>query len=293
MRKFVNVLAFAALAVCGTSKAQIVGYDEAPADRSNEVDSLREMVDVLSHQVNEMDKDALYKKIWKDRAKYFYIGYVKQSLESKDGDFKYNSKFGVSLNWGKTYYLHEKPFWDMVKIGLDWTWMDFNYVKYSSLENDYSEDGDYYDYDGDYGYDGDYDGDGEEADLGFGCHQLEYGMQIGPSITVNPIDRLKVSTYFRFQPSASVMVLDDEVYWAFAPFVNFGMSVSWKALSFGVEGRWGSVKYHGISVNEDEENNEDSSWDDEDSDLSVGDVVNSFTERMRPKSFRVYFGFRF
>ena len=181
---------------------------------------------------------------------------------------------------GVTYYLHKKPLFGMVKIGLDWSWMDFNYVKYSKVEESYVDDG---------GYDPFYDSymDGEEdLDLDFGCHQLEYGMQIGPSITVNPIDHLKISTYFRFQPSGSVMLLDDEVYYGFVPFFNFGAAVAWKAISIGVEGRWGGTKYHGVSV-DDEGDYTEESYD------SADDFVETFTQRMRTKSFRAYVSFRF
>ena len=79
----------------------------------------------------------------KDRAKYFNIGFVKQSLTSKDDYIKYKSEAGVNITWGKTYYLHKKPLWGMVKIGLDWSWMDFNYVKYSSVEENFAYDDDF------------------------------------------------------------------------------------------------------------------------------------------------------
>lgn len=29
--------------------------------------------------------------------------------------------FGVSISWGKTYYLHKKPLLGMLKFGLDWS----------------------------------------------------------------------------------------------------------------------------------------------------------------------------
>lgn len=43
-----------------------------------------------------------------NRSKYFNLGYVKQSLVFKDfGDEKLKNDFGVSISWGKTYYLHK------------------------------------------------------------------------------------------------------------------------------------------------------------------------------------------
>ena len=103
-----------------------------------------------------------------------------------------------------------------------------------------------------------------------------------------PIHHLKVSTYFRFQPSASIMLLDDEVYYGFVPFFNFGAAVAWKAISLGVEGRWGGTKYHGVSVDD-----ENDGYDYENEDMDASDFVDTFRQRMRTKSFRVYLSFRF
>lgn len=280
MKKFFGVFVLAAFVVCGGARAQFVGEGNGSSDQ---VDSLKQVVETLSNQVQETEETDLNQKIWKNRAKYFNIGFVKQSLTSKDDDVKYKSSMGVNMTWGKTYYLHKKPLWNMVKIGLDWSWVDFNYVKYSSVEETYEDDGfgDWMDY-------GDYYSGEEDFDLDFGCHQLEYGMQIGPSITVNPIKQLKVSTYFRFQPSMSIMLLDDEAYYGFVPFFNFGAAVAWNAISIGVEGRWGGTKYDGVSVDDEE----DGAYVEEE-DFEASDLVDTFTQRMRTKSFRVYISFRF
>lgn len=266
------------LAMVGTADAQVA---DSTAIRTNEMDSLKNVVEALSAKVEGTKQEDLQQKIWKGRAKYFNIGFVKQSLTSKDNELKYKSNMGVNFTWGKTYYLHKKPILNMIKIGLDWSWVDFNYVKYSSQEDAYEEE--------DYDNPGDYWGDyfSGEDDLDLGCQQLEYGMQLGPSITVNPIDHLKISTYFRFQPSGSVVLLDDEVYYGFVPFVNFGAAVSWKVISIGVEGRWGSTKYHGASVSDDEGDYSDTE------DVEISDVVDTFTQRMRTKSFRAYLSLRF
>lgn len=295
MRKFVSMFALAAFMVCGGAKAQFVGVESKNSGDIGETEALRQEVNTLSQQVNDVNQADLDQKIWKDRAKYFNIGFVKQSLTSKDDDIKYKSNMGVSMTWGKTWYLHKKPLFGMMKIGLDWSWMDFNYVKYSSVEEKsvYNDGfGGSNGWEDSWGYDepfGDsWDMEEEDFDLEFGCHQLEYGMQIGPSITVNPIHHLKVSTYFRFQPSMSLMLLDDEVYYGFVPFFNFGAAVSWKAISLGVEGRWGGTKYSGVSVDEGTDD-----YDYMEDEIDASDFVDTFTQRMRTKSFRVYLSFRF
>lgn len=40
--------------------------------------------------------------------------------------------------------------------------------------------------------------------IDIGNHQLEYGMQVGPSITINPVHELKISLYFQL-----ALLLDD------------------------------------------------------------------------------------
>lgn len=277
MKRILSAFALSFLIVCGGANAQVVDSTDVDSDK---VDSLTQVVKSLSSQISDAEDEDLQEEIWKNRAKYMNIGFVKQTLTSKDNDVKYKSNAGMSLTWGKTYYLHKKPIMNMIKIGLDWSWIDFTYVKYSEVEENYE--GEYVDSD-DF-WDVDF---SDEGELDLGCHQLEYGMQLGPSITVNPIHHLKVSTYFHFQPSGSVILLDDEVYYGFVPFFNFGAAVAWKAISIGVEGRWGATKYSGASVNDDE----DSSWDEDDADFS--DLVNTFSQRMRTKSFRAYISLRF
>ena len=164
------------------------------------------------------------------------------------------SDFGAAIVWGKTYYLHKKPLAGMIKFGIDWSWMDLNYAQYK-LET--------YDYDTDELY-------SEKA------HQLEYGMQIGPSVTINPVHHLKVSAYFRVTPSYSMMYLDDSFNSNFALFYSFGGSVAWKVISVGVEGRWGQAKYNGFSL--------------EDADL---EGISSTKTKLKTNSVRFYVGFRF
>lgn len=101
MKKFVSVFALAAFMACGAAKAQFVGTGAENNGNANEVDSLRTVVGTLSKQVDNANQAELDQKIWKDRAKYFNIGFVKQSLTSKDDYIKYKSEAGVNITWGK------------------------------------------------------------------------------------------------------------------------------------------------------------------------------------------------
>lgn len=281
MKKLVGLMLVSALFVANTINAQfITGNSESKIENTKDFND---------------DND---RRIWKKRSKYFTFGYVSQNLTSSEfKGLKYTSDYGFNLNWGKTWYLNKKPIANMIKFGIDFTWMDLNYVKYNDMAKDLDEAwNDAWDYANDYGYGNDY-GDNsyyygeEDEDFSLGCHQLEYGMQVGVSATINPVQDLKIATYVRFQPSYSLLLLDDEVYYGFAPLWNFGVSASWKALTFGVEGRWGTAKYNGISI--DEEGDYDFDYENP-GDYSISDdILETFSERMKIKTFRVYVGFRF
>ena len=79
----------------------------------------------------------------------------------------------------------------MLKFGLDWSWVDLNYSKYTISESEEPGSGSV--------------GDIMDETIDIGNHQLEYGMQVGPSITINPVHELKISLYFRLTPSYSMM----------------------------------------------------------------------------------------
>ncbi len=232
------------------------------------IDSLRQQVNELNQQLAEQEEEDLNERVWKGRAKYFNIGYVSQKLINKDYDVPaLKNDFGVSLSWGKTFYLHKKPLFGMLKFGLDWSWIDLNYSQYTTTEYDEGSDPtggmllDTYD---------------------IGNHQLEYGMQFGPSVTINPVQDLKISLYFRVTPSYSMMFVDSEFNSNYATFLNFGGAIAWKVISVGVEGRWGSAKYKGIAIDEID-------FDNEEFPLSTS----STKTKLKTSSIRFYIGFRF
>lgn len=220
-------------------------------------DSLQESSNAVVEEQN--DPEALDKKIWKDRAKYFNISYVKQSLSMQDANCTWNNSIGVALTRGRTYYLHKKPILGMIKFGIDWSFFDVNFSLYEdkfgflSGENGNAY-GNYYNPSEEYniqeGYD-DYDDEG--AGSAEKMYQAEIGMQIGPSVTINPIDHLKVNGYFRVTPSYSMLYCGDEFNGSYGTFFSAGGAVSYKVISLGIEGRWGNTKYASLMGDEDGE----------------------------------------
>lgn len=198
------------------------------------------------------------------KVRYLNIGYVWQKLTPSDEGLRAESDYGVSLSWGRTYYLHPKPLLGMIRIGLDWSWLDANYANYSLRWKDgtgsqYPEPSRYFN---------------PEA------HQADIGMSIGPSVTVNPVGGLKAAVYARFTPSCSLVILEEETHADFAGFFNVGASVAWNAFSVGLEGRWGKAKYGGASLAGED-------------DSERGPELPGTPRRLKTSSLRLYFGFRF
>ena len=240
-------------------------------DTARRLDSLQRVVTELTSNVQTLEQEDLNQAIWKDRAKYFNIGYVNQTMTDKTFGGELKSDFGVSLSSGKTYYLHKKPLLGMIKFGLDFTWMDINYVK-STLESFDGEVGETY-----------------TSDM----HQAEIGMQVGPSVTINPVHHLKVGGYFRVTPSYSMLYMDDTFHHHYVTMLNAGCMVAWKVISLGVEWRWGSATYDGLTF--DESAFDDESFGDE-GDPSMGDVMDKLSapeRKLKTSSVRFYLGFRF
>lgn len=80
----------------------------------------------------------------------------------------------------------------------------------------------------------------------------------------------------------------------YVTFCNAGFNVAWKVVSLGVEWRWGTAKYDGLTFDESLSDDENSFVDEEDP--SFGDVMDQFKapeRKFRTNSVRFYIGFRF
>lgn len=203
-------------------------------------------------RAQEQDKSEL-NRIWRKRSDYLNLAFVVQNVETNIDELsELNSEWGASISWGKTFYLHRKPIGRVLKFGLDWTWLDLNGACFE--QDMYSI----------------FDGDYHET-----LYQLDAGMQFGPSITVNPVDHLKISTYFRVTPTfATVYAVENELFMKnYATYLNAGLSVAWRLLSLGVEYRTGKTSYDDLG---------------ELSELMPGVAID-----LNTTSWRMYFGFRF
>lgn len=280
MKKALFTLAAAVLCLC--AQAQNTSTDSL----SQQVDSLQKVISQLSNKVGATEEADLDQQIWKDRAKFFSIGIGKQTLTDMDVDgVKWDSELAISMLWGRTYYFPKKAWFGMLKLGIDFAWMDMSYAKYKDFsETEMQPTGGTSDWGS--GYPGYYEEDDDDLDLG--VWQAEYAMRLGPSITINPVHHLKAGLYAHFVPTASAISMNDEVNVTFVPNFAFGGSIAWKMISVGFEGRWGKAKYNSFSV--DDEGTD--SWYDE-GEGSLDDVVTSEKSRLKTKQFRFFLTFRF
>ena len=267
-------------------------YDD---ERDEQIDSLRQAVAMLQSQLDtqqqaldEVEQDALNKKIWNDRAKYFNIYYVNQSISQEDIDGTWKNDFGVAIAMGKTFYLHKKPILGMIKFGIDWSYFDLNFAKYTDNwgffngEGEYGYDNYYYDYG--YGYTDDSYYGLEPEDI----YQAEIGTAIGVSVTVNPYDHIKAAAYFRVVPSYSMLYAAEDFSGSYGTFFLAGGSVAYKAISLGIEARWGKAKYDSM-LNLDD-------LDDIDESMSTDDIFEGNydgSSKWETGSVRFYISFRF
>lgn len=254
-------------AVFSTVNAQEYGADSVDVSDNNisvYSDSVMTAGDSISLETSDDTYGELYQKVWKKRKKYIYFTYGIQSLKS-DYD-KMNSDMAFALINGRTYYLHKKPLLGMIKFGLDWNYFDINFAKYPDIESseNYSDDDSYID---------------------LGVMQLEAGMGIGPSITINPVDQLKACVYFHVTPSYSLMVQNNNAYHHYATFFNLGLTVSYKIISLGIESRWsGKTSYDGLAMDR-----VDDVYDD---DGVFHDPFESIGMKMKTNTFRIFIGLR-
>ena len=158
----------------------------------------------------------------KKRSVYLNLGYAIQHFESKETRFlTLNSDYAVSFTLGKTFYLHKKPILKCIKLGIDWTFLDLNFADYTkSFQNDYWVDKSHF-------------------------YQIDAGMHLGLSITLNPVKGLNFNGYFRYAPSfSSFYNREFKPYeYNYAGYFVSGLGISYKVISLGVERRWGNAIY--------------------------------------------------
>ena len=257
-------------------------------------DTLREKLAQMESRMASMEQEQDQQKTWK-RRKYWKIGITSPNLERTDGEeMKWKTNGSFFIQKGRTSYLHSKPIAGMIKFGIDYGFLDFTYSKLELKEDTYSDESDTNASDS-YGDSGNEypDGDGNISDftgIKLGMHKIDYGFHVGPSVSINPWNKLIASAYFHVMPTASCVIQNDNFAYGFGCLMAAGVSVAYKAISLGVEGVWGKIKYTQTDFGGDDEESGDYDYDDDEEENVSYFNTEKFT--LKQSGFRVYIAFR-
>ena len=238
--------------------------------------------DIIKEQTSQSQAshtDSYYKKVW-GRNTFFNISMNSTKFESKelptantDGTLgKIPGKFDntlLGLQWGHTYNFHKKPIGQVLFIGLDYSWLDFNLSKFDSSNLP--------------GFNFDKITDVDVTDVRYPLpwnHKMwmaDYGMSLGPSLTLYPFtslgkkgtDEIRLQLYFHVGYTFSGAIINDvedvdelgsysstatdpktktEVAWGHGLFTSFGFNLTWKFVGLGYEVRNASnMKYKSVN----------------------------------------------
>ena len=132
------------------------------------------------------------------------------------------SWFGAAAELGLTYFINEKnPASDILYFGLDLSYLDiqFNSFKLEDTSGGVNRRDQYTNF----------------ANL---------GIQLGPSLTIMPKERLSVNVFVHYAPSVAAYALPnyDYVYYGYAGYITAGAKVALRYVSIGFETRYTETK---------------------------------------------------
>lgn len=278
---------FLSLALMAGTLHAMAQYDDAmlqnldTEEDTTNVTRVRDIVAMQQKVLSSSNTEKHLQDVWKRRA-FFNISWNKQTLKSKNEipteygaqDYKFKNDWGIGLQAGVNYRLHKKPIANMVNFCLDYSWLDLN-VHHYKAEKDYHYNSSpkFYYKDKEYFY----------MPWGLEKYEANYGMSLGPSITVAPfvplgikgLDYLRIQFYYHLGYSASIIYsLNDKdldlntqpddaekkryetmsnnlkLSWGHGLYNSFGFNVTWKRIGIGYEVRKGSYRYKAVNTDD-------------------------------------------
>lgn len=165
----------------------------------------------ISSLAQETDKE------W--RKKFINLSFTNATL-SQDNAQDLKSNYGTAFTIGKTYFLH-KAIGDMLRFGIDATWLDINYTNYDIVHITYWDTKKYQ------------------------HHQGEVSMHVGPSVTFEPLRKFAFHAYIQYAPTFAVIYTgnNETFYGNYASMWVTGGNVSYGVIGLGIESRFGKLSY--------------------------------------------------
>lgn len=268
-------------------------YGESQSVKFDTLQTLSDELSQIKLQLQEEQKKKEIDQIWK-RRKYWKIGFDNSSFNRTDGEpMTWKTDYAFFLQNGRTVYFHSKPVGGRVKFGLDYGFMNMGYAKLKLKSIDVASESPSESGSGSVnnpnGFDEIVSDDPSSSFLSLmgidlGMQKIDYSIHLGPSVNVNPWKHLIVSAYFHVMPTASGILENESFSYGFSCGMSAGLSVSYKLISFGVEGLWSTTKY------------KQASFDEEDMDEDYEGEFNLFNTKnfkLKQKGPRFYIAFRF
>ena len=248
---------------------------------TTEITTINDIVKMQQDVTNKNYKASHYRDVW-SRKSYLNLSYntttltPDQTIPTGVGNGvvpEFKSNWGFSLQAGRSYALHNTPIANILQFNLDYTYLDLNVNHFTHEGNGK----------------GLYDSsakqtiDGKEyyyTPWNLEKYELNYGMAIGPSISIAPftslnakgLHHIKLNLFYHIGYHVSLlhMVSDEKadvntdtmskdyellkdnmkLDLGHGLITSFGFSVTWKWIGVGYEYRSASLKYKSLSTND-------------------------------------------
>lgn len=271
------------LSLLAIGMAMAASAQSTPAlvlDEREDTTNVVTITDIIAVQelvTSHNSSDAHFRKVWSGNS-FFNLGYntsskltPKQEILSGLNETQmiepYKSDWGVALTLGHNYRLHKKPIANVLQFNIDWTFINLQVNHFRAAEGDVlynsalqhtvtDEDGNTNEY--------------YYIPWNSQKYELDYSMQLGPSITIAPftyinsapqLHFLKLNFYWHIGYEVSMLVISNDKkfdanpdtnkemnnsskqMWAGGMVNTFGFSLNWKSIGLGWETASTTLKY--------------------------------------------------
>lgn len=257
---------------------QITG-EQAPQSNVNGNESVSDIIKMQQEVTKRNQSESHFRSVW-SRKGYLNVSYNTTTLSPKDDvptgvaynggkAPEYKSNWGASIQLGRSYALHKRPISNILQFNIDYTYIDLG-VNHFKAEGDGTNL---------------YDSSNKSGEKYYTPWNLEkydinYGMAVGPSVTVAPftytkyagLHHMKFNVYFHVGYHVGLLYMvndenadvnqdkDDDDYKRMKDNLkmdlghglttSFGFSLTWKTIGVGYEHRSGNLKYKSLSTDD-------------------------------------------
>lgn len=255
----------------GTADIETLALDIK--EDTTKVTTIADIIDVQEVINSRTSNVNHYEKVW-SYSSYFNIGFNSAKMTPKNDislgcDYnngiapEFKSDWGISLHLGHNYALHKRPIADILRFNIDYSYIDLNLNHYKREKGNqlYDSNATY----GNYQY----------MPWCMQKYEINYGMALGPSITLAPFMNLNVSNlhflklniYYHIGYAVSILAMDNDTKydinppqtnnnksadssivasWGHGLTNSFGFNLSWRFIGVGYEVKTGPLNYQAL-----------------------------------------------